>query len=211
MSRARPAVPLPAPGRALQCLRWCLCFALASMSGCLPPQASFTPGVGTSEIQGRIELPGESNVPGPVLAIAYKHHHKFTAFENEPAVTHPSAHVITVGADGTFSVSVPPDVIRVELVFAAPGRLSDVFRFRRQLGIGTITYRARLRPIPDWRDHFYTYLEPEFRHLVAEPLFALPSRDMDTLTAWLASQKARLDRASVPPAAATEPSAPQSR
>jgi hypothetical protein len=158
-----------------------------------------------------VELPGESPIGGPTLVIAYKHHHKFTGLDNEPAFTHPSAHVTKAGTAGQFSISVPADVVRVDLIFAAPGRLTDVFRFRRQLGIGTVTYRARMAPIADWRDHFYTYLEPELRHLIADTRYGLSPRDVETLADWLASQKSYLEAPSATEKPPPEAFPPQRR
>jgi hypothetical protein len=182
---------------------WLLAFALTA---CLPPQASFSPGVGTGEVKGVVELPPPDPAAGPPLIVVFKHHHKFTGFDNERAITHPSAHVATVGEFGQFSITMPADVVEMDVFFAAPERLTDVFHFRRQLGIGVVTYRARLPVIRDWRSHFYTYIEPEFEHLIVDSRYNLSPRDQEVLTRWLTDQKGRLEAR---PAAGNNPQPPR--
>ncbi len=203
--RARPLYAALLPLRRM--LRWVsTASVLAVLTACLPPQASFSPGIGTSDVRGVLELPPPDPAAGPPLIVVYKHHHKFTGFDKERAVTHPSAHVVTVGQYGQFTISMPADVVAMDVFFLAPDRLTDVFHFERQLGIGEVTYRARLPVVKNWRGHFYTYIEPEFEHLIVDPRYNLPPRDQELLTRWLTDQKRRLEsRPTAGPDAAPPP------
>jgi hypothetical protein len=160
---------------------------------CLPPEATFRPGIGTGEIRGTVDLPPPDPDAGPPLIVVYKHHNKLIGFQGERAVTHPTAHLATVGEFGQFTISMPADVTSMDIFFVAPGRLTDVFHFQRQLGIGVVTYRARLPVIPDWRSHFYTYLEPELEHVIVESRYGLSPNDSETLARWLSDQTRRLE------------------
>jgi hypothetical protein len=169
------------------------------LASCFPPQASFRAGFGTTEIVGTVE--GADPAMGVPLVIAYKYHHQFVALDSEPAVTHPSAHVVVVGPSGEFRVSMPSDVTSMELFFVAPERLTDLFHFSRQLGVGTVVYRAGLKPMPNWRSHFYGYLEPELEHLIVEPRYRLSAPDQARLAEWISGQQRRLEAARATPAA----------
>ncbi|MBI3992419.1 MAG: hypothetical protein HY342_04030 [Candidatus Lambdaproteobacteria bacterium] len=166
-----------------------LLFALAA---CVPAGADFSLGVGTSRISGHYRL--ERFVPehGPALMVAFKQHHKFIALDAGQTLTHPTAHVVVVGADGAYSVDMPDDVVSISILFVAPDYLTREFRFQRQVGIGNITYDPALQAMPDWRDHYYTYLLPRLQHLIVEKRYGLSDREQQQLGDWLRAQQARL-------------------
>jgi len=169
-----------------------LCGIAVILSGCLPPQASFSPGFGTSEIRGVIQLPPPDPAAGPPLVVVFQHRSLLTGFSGETAITRQTVSLSTVGQYGQFTISMPQDVVAVEILFAAPERLTDTFRFQRQLGVGTVTYTPTLPVIGDWRSHFYTFLEPQLEHLIVETRYQLSPRDQERLTQWLNDQKRRL-------------------
>jgi len=168
---------------------------LLLLGGCLPPRADFEWGLGTTEIVGEVEA-GERPARGnPPLLVVYRHHYKFVEMADRPALTHPTVAVVPVPPDGRFRVPMPADVVAVEILFIAPDRLTDEFRFRRQIGLGRITYRAVLRPMPGWHDHFYTYLQPQLAHLITEERYRMTPADQLVLGEWLRSEERRLDGA----------------
>lgn len=188
-----PAVRLTlAGGWVARCALALIGMALLALPGCLPPQASFSPGLGTQEIRGVLELPGPDAGAGPPLIVVFLHHSLMTGFAGEPAITRQTVMLATVGPQGEFRIPMPQDVLRVDILFAAPERLTDTFHFQRQLGIGTVTYTARLPVAPDWRGHFYTYLAPQLEHLIVETRYGLSTRDQERLSQWLSGQKRRL-------------------
>jgi len=162
------------------------------LSGCLPPQASFSPGFGTSEIRGALELPPPDPGAGPPLIVVFQSHSLLTGFSGESAITRQTVSIATVGQYGEFTIHMPQDVVSVDIVFTAPERLTDTFHFQRQLGVGTVTYTPTLPVIRDWRSHFYTYLEPQLGHLIVDTRYQLSPRDQERLTQWLNDQKRRL-------------------
>jgi hypothetical protein len=171
------------------------------LAGCLPPQANYSLGLGTSEVRGVVELPPPDPAAGPPLVVVYQYHSLMTGFAGEPGITRQTVSVPTVGQYGQFSIHMPQDVVAMDIVFTAPERLTDTFRFQRQLGVGTVTYTATLPVIPDWRSHFYTYLEPQLEHLIVDDRYRLSPRDQERLTQWLNDQKRRLERGKQRPAA----------
>jgi hypothetical protein len=162
------------------------------LSACLPQEAGFRMGLGTNRISGEVVVPDADPTAGSPLVVALKHHHKFVSTDGGGAVTQPTAHVVQVGPGGTFSVDLPSDVIAIDLIFLAPDHLSDTFSFSRQLGIGNVTYRAVLVPMPDWRSHFYTYLSPRLEHLIVEVRYRLAPAEAKLLGEWLIAQNDRL-------------------
>jgi hypothetical protein len=162
------------------------------LSGCLPPQASFEVGFGTSTIRGQLKYLGGKQGSSGGIIVVYKYHHKFIRTGDGRPLVLPTAHVVTVGRLGNFSISVPSDVISMDILFIAPGSLTQQFHFNRQLGVGTITYRANLQPMEDWRGHYYTFLIPQLEHLIVEPRYRLNPADQQRLSAWLMEQNRRL-------------------
>ena len=179
-----------------------LAFLTVSAGGCVQQGASFELGFGTNRINGVIDF-GET-VPDrrDGLIVILKYHYTFlprfdqeddpSAISSSGSHTHPTAHVLPMERDGVFSVSIPTDVVSVFILFVAADRETDLFRFSRSLGIGDIHYQARLVPVRGWRNHFYTYLEPQLKHLIVETRYGLSSRDQQILTTWLDRQMERL-------------------
>jgi hypothetical protein len=165
---------------------------LPALSGCLPDRASFRIGMSTSEIVGVLDM-SESESSGPPLILVYKQHYLFAEVEPGVILTHPTAHLAAIRPDGTFSISIPTDVVEVEAFFIAPNHLTDEFRFHKQVGIGQIVYRPYLPRMPDWRNHFYTYLVPELEHVIVERRYDLPVHDQATLSAWILDQRKRME------------------
>jgi hypothetical protein len=169
------------------------------LAGCVPQGATYSLGMSTAEIAGQVEVedPATSGTP---LVLVYKYHYKFVELEPGVVVTHPTASLAPVAADGTFSIAVPNDVVDIEAFFIAPDRLTDLFRFHKQVGIGRIVYRPKLPRMFDWRSHFYTYLAPELQHVIVESRYDMPLQDQATLSAWLTGQRNRLEAKRKPPA-----------
>ncbi len=179
---------------------------LPFLSACVPQGATYRFGASTSEIAGAIDVedPGTS---GPPLVLVYQYHYKFIDFGQgaDPGrasadlvhpgeeLTHPTASLAYVAIDGSFSIPVPTDVVAVEAFFIAPDRLTDLFQFRKQVGVGRIVYRPKLPRMPDWRNHFYTYLVPELEHVIVEARYELPVQDQQALSTWVTDQRKRLE------------------
>jgi hypothetical protein len=166
---------------------------LWALAGCLPPQASFQPGFGTTEVVGTMDLDPDTLAAGDGLVVVYKHHYTFITLDNGKTIRLPTANVVRVDREGRFSISMPSDVVAMDILFIAPDHLTDTFQFQRSLGVGRVTYRAHLPPMPDWRSHFYTYLEPQLQHLIVEQRYRLSPQDQKVLGDWLIAQQERLE------------------
>ena len=162
------------------------------VAGCLPPQAEFEWGLGTNNITGTMaSLPAKPPGEGGIV-VAYKHHHQFITDGDGRALLRPTAHVVPVSSSGSFYVSMPADVVAIGLLFIAPGRLTEQFHFKRQLGVGDITYHAAMVSMPDWRNHYYTFLIPQLEHLIVESRYRLAPEGVQLLSNWLQAQNRRL-------------------
>lgn len=167
--------------------------AVGFLGGCLPADADFSLGISTSRIDGRFNLERLDTGSGPPLVIAIKHHHKFTTLDAESRITHPTAHVIRVDPSGAFTVFMPSDVVAIDLILMAPDHLSRQFAFKRSLGVGDITIKAELKPMPAWRSHFYTFIEPQLQHMVVEQRYEMNEFEQGLLFDWLTAQQKRLE------------------
>ena len=182
-----------------------LTFAVLLLQGCLPSQATFEFGLGTSEVVGTVELDAGSAIEDDAIIVVQKNHHKFlpadfrsspfdsSPFEASRSLTHPTAHLAMIDHNGGFAISMPVDVVSMEIWFVAPGRLTEVFKYSRSAGIGRVSYRAFLPVARDWRNHFYTFLVPQLQHFIVEARYALSERDQKQLADWLDAQKNRLE------------------
>lgn len=211
------AVPRGAGARAKLRLGAWLGIALAGVSalaGCFPPQASYDFGVTTTRVEGTLDVE-DPQTAGDPLILVYEYHYAFIELNEgkgpgmggaplmpgEPmleldggrGLAYPTASLAAVRADGSFTISVPADVLRLEIFFISPDRLTDVFQFSKQLGVGRMVYRAKLPRMRDWRSHFYTYLVPELQHVIVEPRYKLPLQDQARIGAWLDAQRTRLE------------------
>ncbi len=202
----RAAAPARPPGAAR---RWAALGAAARvalllgglaalLAACLPPQADYSVGLGTNHIRGIVSIPPgtpaapDSTEPGGPLVVAYLYHHQFVTYGNGSAVLVPTARVLRPGRQGDFSLELPADVVRADLLFIAPGHLTQLFHFQRQLGVGDIDYRAQLQRIGDWRSHYYTYLSPQLENLILERRYRLDPAEQQLLGQWLQLQNERL-------------------
>ena len=175
------------------------------LQGCLPSRATFELGFGTSEVVGTVELDAGSAVEDEAIIVVQKNHYKFlpanfgaSPFDPSPleaaqSLTHPTAHLAMIDHNGGFAISMPSDVVSMEIWFVAPGRLTEVFKYNRSAGIRRVFYRAFLPVAPDWRNHFYTYLVPQLQHFIVEARYRLSDQDQKQLADWLDAQKNRLE------------------
>ena len=140
-----------------------------------------------------IDLPPPDANAGPPIVIVFRSHSLLTGFSGEPNLTRQTASLAHLGQYNQFTIAVPSDVVELQIIVAAPERLTDTFQFHRQIGMGTITYKPSLAHVTDWRSHFYTYLQPQLEHLITEPRYEMSAFDQDRLTQWLTDQKHRLE------------------
>lgn len=179
--------------------------ALLLLHGCLPPQANFEIGLGTTEIVGSVLVGDEDATESGAIIVILKNHYKFIPLYQSDdffplgrsgrinSITHPTAHFQQVGPTGKFVIPMPSDVVSVDIMFIAAEHLTDTFRFSRSLGMGRVTYNATLPSMPDWRSHFYTFLEPQLQELIVESRYHLPDREQQQLGDWLLAQKKRIE------------------
>ncbi len=170
-----------------------LAFALFGLEACLPAEADYRFGLGTSEIVGIVDTDGGAPDPDKVLIVIFQHHYLFETVGGQEKVYRVSAALNEVDRHGRFVVHMPSDVVTLELLFIAPDRLTEEFKFNRQIGIGQVSYRASLEHHPNWHAHFYTYLQPMLSHLIVEPRYQMSLEDQKRLGDWLLFENARLD------------------
>jgi hypothetical protein len=170
-----------------------LLLAAPLLAGCLPTQATFEPGLGTGRISGSLRIEREAPPHGGLLIVVLQQHHQFvTRDEDGSAVLRAGAQVLQPGRAGGFVIHVPGDVVAMDVLFIAAEHLTEVFHFRRQVGMGDIHYQARLPYTADWRSHYYTFLSSQLEYLITEPRYRLDPAGQRLLGQWLQAQNERL-------------------
>jgi hypothetical protein len=194
MPKRRSSRSASTPGHRAAALRAALLLAAvaALLGACLPPQAHYSVGLGTSRISGYLLADPAQPAPGGPLVVIYLYHHQFVNYADGSAVLLTSARVVRPGRHGDFSIDVPADVVRMDILFIAPGHLTELYHFQRQLGVGDIDYRTTLKSMPDWRAHYYTFLSPQLQELIVEPRYRLAPAEQQVLVDWMQEQDARL-------------------
>jgi len=107
-------------------------------------------------------------------------------------LSRPSAHVVTIATDGAYSLSLPADVVGITVFFMAPGKLTETFSFKRRFGMGKVLYDPELKAMPDWRGHFFTYLDPLMQELITDARYRLEPGGQKLLSEWLLRQRDKL-------------------
>ncbi|MDH4121462.1 MAG: hypothetical protein OEV94_07150 [Deltaproteobacteria bacterium] len=179
---------------------------LVGLSGCLPNNATFDAGFSTTQVDGTLTVGGTLPDQGETLIVAIYQQYRFVNLEDAQEtsrtggnleagekVTAPIADIIWPDEDGRYRVEVPTNTVGLELYFIAPGHLSDQARFRPQIGVGAIHYPLTLTAIPDWRNHFYTFVDPFLASLITEKRYHLGELDQKRLGDWLEREHKRLE------------------
>ena len=175
-------------------------------SGCLPAGAEFDFGLGTSLVSGIVAGPAEGERVEDPLVVVLKYHHTFIETPGG-VIRRPTAHVVSLDEGGGYNVGMPSDVVEMELLFLGANRLSDTLHVRRQIGVGTIRYRAILQPMTHWRSHYFTFIEPRVQNLITELRYGLSPDGQQRLGQWLMRQKSRVNTESVEKDTSSTPAA----
>lgn len=175
------------------------------LAGCFPPQTDYEFGLGTTEVAGVVDLGNKDPTESDAIVVVLKNHHTFiprsggAAFSDDArsefrgSITRPTAHVQRVDRAGAYYIDMPADVVSVDILFIAFNRLTMRRHFDRSVGIGRINYRAILPAMPGWRDHFYTFLEPQLQEMIVDSRYRLSRAEQKLLGDWLDAQKKLLE------------------
>lgn len=155
------------------------------LSACLSPQAEYRPGLGTTLVVAHLETSSGTPLHDPALVVVFNEHYTFVELEDHAPPRRVSARVFSPSAEGLVEIPMPYDVLSMRLYFAAAGHFTEITSFKRQFGVGNIRYRTRLRVMPNWRAHYYTFLVPHLEVLLSEERYRVPPAEQHTLSRWL--------------------------
>lgn len=174
-------------------------------TGCSTADTEYEFGFGTTEVFGVVDLGQDDPEDADAIVVVLKNHDMFIPLDRRDEIsgieyqgftrniTHPTAHVIPVSREGAFTIQIPSNVVSVDIMFIARNKLTRRVQFRRSAVIGRIKYRPTLVSMPDWRNHFYTYLEPQLQEYIVEPRYQLSRSEQRILGDWLTHQKNNLE------------------
>jgi hypothetical protein len=180
--------------------------ALTGLAGaCSPPNTEYELGFGTTAVSGIVDLGLDRADESDAIVVVLKNHDMFIPIGQRDElsgaappdfsrnITHPTAHVVQVTPEGAYFIDMPSNVVSMDIMFIARDKLTRRAHFNRSAAISRIKYRAILQPMPDWRSHFYTYLEPQLQDYIVEPRYKLSIRGQRRLGKWLNQQKKSLE------------------
>jgi len=167
------------------------------LGGCLQTGAHFDFGLGTTEIHGNLTLEGKPLPAGQAVALVFQEEHLFVSVgpegvpgdpsrrDTEKQLTYRTVRLAHISPEGRWWLPMPDHVLEVRVMFMLPGCATEEFRFRRQLGVGDVTFDVDMKPLPEWRDHFYTYIQPVVQNVLADSRYRMSPQDMQGLDGWL--------------------------
>ena len=111
---------------------------------------------------------------------------RFIKLEKESPIYVPKARLIFPDEMGNFNINFDLKASSIDLVFVASGYSMERFFFRRQLGIGELSYHASLTESISWKSEFYLQTRPHLEKYILEQRYKMPDSHQMFLGNWLA-------------------------
>ena len=123
--------------------------------------------------------------------IVLEYYSNFVKFENESPLYTPKARVVFPEKNGNFNISFDLKATAIDLTFVSSGYNMQRFRFRRQLGIGELTYDASLSRSEVWKNEFILQTAPFLENFILEQRYKMPDSQQLFLGNWLGDERRR--------------------
>lgn len=173
-------------------MRIFLCFVFflpALLGGCYPESLKFTPGWGTSRIDGTMLEDNAKVLKNKGFIVVLEYYSRFVKFENEAPLYAPKARLVFPENDGSFRLNFDLKATAIDLTFIASGYSMQRFRFRRQFGVGELRYDARLKRSEVWETEFILQTAPFLENFILEQRYKMPDSQQLIIGNWLAEQR----------------------
>ncbi|MEE3122187.1 MAG: hypothetical protein VX399_06300 [SAR324 cluster bacterium] len=158
-------------------------------TACFPPQVEFEAGWATKRIEGKMLSERGNETGADSFIIVLEYFSRFVQLENHQALYIPRAKLVRPEPGGRYEIYFDLRASAIEAVFIADGYKLERFRFQRQTGIGELRYKARMKPLESWREHFILEVSPFLENFILEPRYKLAPSHQLFIGDWLNRQR----------------------
>jgi len=159
------------------------------IGGCYPESLNFKPGWGTRFIEGTVLEDGGEVLKSKCFIVVLEYYSQFIQFENDSPLYAPKARLIFPEENGQYRISFDLEASAIELVFVASSYDMQRFSFKRQIGIGELSYDARLSNSEIWRNQFLMQTSPFLENFIMEQRYEMPDYQQLFIGNWLNSER----------------------
>ncbi len=168
------------------------CILLFILQGCYSPQMSFEWGWTTDRIEGVMtNQEGRGAFPNEGFILVRQYYSQFVQFGEEAPIYYPIARLVFPDEHGKFLIPFDLKASKIDLTFVMSGHVMQNLSFRRQIGVGTLFYEARMQKTAGWQDHFFVTIVPFLQQFIADPRFQLAQAHQLFLGEWLEQEKTK--------------------
>jgi len=157
------------------------------IGGCYPDSLKYQLGFGTRSIEGTILEEGGNSPESKSFIVVVEYYSRFIKFENEPPIYVPKARLVFPDRNGNFFINFDLKASSIDLAFVSSEYSMERFFFRRQLGIGKLSYDARLVKSNAWKNEFFLQIGPYLNKFILEQRYKMPDSQQMFLGNWLAN------------------------
>ena len=159
------------------------------MSACFNKSVEFEAGWATKRIEGKMLSERGNETGADSFIIVLEYFSRFVQLENHQALYIPRAKLVRPESGGRYEIPFDLRASAIEAVFIADGYKLERFRFQRQTGIGELRYKARMKPLESWREHFILEVSPFLENFILEPRYKLAPAHQLFIGDWLNRQR----------------------
>ncbi|MBF0290376.1 MAG: hypothetical protein HQM14_21395 [SAR324 cluster bacterium] len=159
--------------------------------GCYSAQTGFEWGWTTTRIEGRISSETNGALPSNGFIVVRQYYSQFVQFGTEAPLYYPVARVVFPDEDGKFLVTFDLKASKIDLTFVMSGYVMQNLSFQRQIGVGTLFYRAQMTKTAGWQDHLFVTVIPFLQQFIVEQRFQLAQAHQLFLGEWLEQEKGK--------------------
>lgn len=158
---------------------------------CYPESVKYEWGWATQQINGSVQGIDKNPLPDQSFILVRTYYSQFVQFGEEAPLYFPQASLVFPDPQGNFSVPMNFGAAKIDLTFIASGYLMQNFAFQRQVGVGNLTYRARMEKTLGWQDHLFVSVMPFLQEFIIEQRYQLARAHQLFLGDWLEAEKAK--------------------
>ena len=122
-------------------------FLTLILCGCYPESLKYEIGIGTRSIHGNIKVEDGEILKSDSFILIVEYYSRFIQFENESPIYVPKARLIFPKKNGDYHLNFDLKATSIDLAFIASGYRIHRFFFRRQIGVGNLSYDVELKNV----------------------------------------------------------------
>ena len=163
-----------------------LLFTTTLLIGCYPDSLKYKLGLGTRTIEGTFLEDDGNLLKSKSFILVVEYYSQFIKLENESPIYFPKARLVFPDGKGNYNINFDLKASSIDLAFVASEYSMERFSFRRQLGIGELSYEARLVRSSNWKNDFFLQIGPYLNKFILEQRYQMLDSQQMFLGNWLA-------------------------